>query len=62
MFFVVNKAKLQRIIAIVREDRSPASQSNGGPFLRIEAQNDQLTITSKKQLFSVTLYEFTAHI
>jgi len=44
MFFVVDKPKLQRIIAIVREDRSRAKKANI-PFLRLKAENTELSIS-----------------
>jgi hypothetical protein len=59
MFFVFNKAKLQRIISIVREDRTPNIQAGDIPYLRIEAFNDKLTVSSKEAsaTFPCTVYE-----
>ncbi|MCP4609734.1 MAG: hypothetical protein GY845_13585 [Planctomycetes bacterium] len=59
MFFVFNKAKLQRIISIVREDRTPNIQAGDIPYLRIEAFNDKLTVSSKEASATLpcTVYE-----
>ena len=59
MFFVVDKPRLQRIIAIVREDRTPDIQAGDIPYLRIEAFNDKLTVSSKEAsaTFPCTVYE-----
>lgn len=43
MLFVVDKPRLQRIIAIVREDRSRKKRVEV-PFLRLTAEDDELTI------------------
>ena len=45
MLFVVDKPRLQRIIAITRDDRRPKDQTNTGPFFRIEASGDHLRLT-----------------
>lgn len=39
MFFVIDKPQLQRIIAIVRDDRRKEDQGLAGPFLRLEARD-----------------------
>jgi len=59
MFFVVDKPRLQRIIAIVREDRTPDIQAGDIPYLRIEAFDDKLTVSSKEAsaTFPCTVYE-----
>jgi hypothetical protein len=44
MFFVVDRPRLQRIIAIVRKDRTPDTQDSNAPFLRLEARGDELTV------------------
>lgn len=59
MFFVVKKAKLQRIISIVREDRTPKKQGHNAPFLLIKAAGNELTISGNKvsATFPATVYE-----
>jgi len=59
MFFVVDKPRLQRIIAVVREDRTRKRQGRGAPFLRIEAAENKLTISGGKvtATFPATVYE-----
>ena len=59
MFFVVDKPRLQRIIAIVRDDRSKRSQWHQGPFLRLEAQDDYLKLEGLEASakFPATVYE-----
>ena len=59
MFFVFNKAKLQRIISVVREDRTPKIQAGDIPYLRIEAFNEKLTVSSKEAsaTFPCTVHE-----
>lgn len=44
MFFIVEKPRLQRIIAIVRDDRTPKLQGSEGSFMRIEAHEDHLKL------------------
>jgi len=44
MFFVVDKPNLQRIIPIVREDRSRKKDAEI-PYLRLKAENTEMTIT-----------------
>ena len=48
MFFVVDKPRLQRIIAIVREDRKPGKQGCNATFLRLKATENELTISGDK--------------
>lgn len=59
MLFVVDKAKLQRIISIVREDRTPRKQGYNAPFLRFKAIENELTISGDKvsATFPATVYE-----
>lgn len=59
MFFVTDKPRLQRLIAITRDDRDAASQSRGGPFYRIEASGDRLKLTGREveAEFPATVYE-----
>jgi len=40
MLFVIDKPEFQRIIAIVRDDRTKKSRGLAGPFLRLEAKED----------------------
>ncbi len=46
MFFVVDKPRLQRMIAIVREDRAASEQGLDSPFLRLAAVGSELTVAS----------------
>lgn len=46
MFFVVDKPRLQRIISIVREDRTRKDQGKNSPFLRIKAVDNELSLSS----------------
>lgn len=59
MLFVVDKTRLQKIIAIVREDRTKRSQTTSIPHLRIEASGDTLTLTSSEvsATFPCTVYQ-----
>ncbi|HOI38106.1 MAG TPA: hypothetical protein PLF11_12065 [Bacillota bacterium] len=59
MFFVVDKPRLQRMIAIVREDRSGPEQGSDSPFLRFAAVGNELTVTSGtgSATFPATVYE-----
>lgn len=59
MFFVTDKPRLQRLIAISRDDRDAPSQSRGGPFYRIEASGDRLKLTGREveAEFPATVYE-----
>ena len=47
MLFVVDKPRLQRIISIVRDDRTSETQADDGPFLRLEANDDRLKLSGK---------------
>jgi len=59
MFFVVDKPRLQRMIAIVREDRTPGRQGYNASFLRLKAVGNELTISgdSVSATFPATVYE-----
>lgn len=59
MFFVIDRPRLQRIIAIVRDDRTRRMQGREGPFLRMEARDGQLKLAGKqiKATFPATVYE-----
>ena len=59
MFFVVDKTRLQRMISIVREDRTRKEQGVNAPFLRIKAVGDELTVESETgaATFPATVYE-----
>ena len=59
MFFVVDKPRLQRIVAIVREDRSRRKDAET-PFLRLKAENTELTISGGgcvTATFPATVYQ-----
>jgi len=45
MLFVVDKPRLQRMIAIVREDRTPHKQGYNAPFLRLKATGNELAVS-----------------
>jgi hypothetical protein len=59
MFFVVDKPRLQRLIAITRDDRKPSQQSKAGPFFRIEARDEKLRLSGRETEaeFPATVYE-----
>ena len=59
MLFVVDKARLKRIIAIVREDRPPKKQTVGISHLRIMACENEFTLSSSEvsATFPATVYE-----
>jgi hypothetical protein len=59
MFFVVDKPRLQRMIAIVREDKSTSQQGLDSPFLRLAAIGSELTVESSTgaATFPATVYE-----
>jgi hypothetical protein len=48
MFFVVDKPRFQRLIAIARDDRRPGDQGKGGPFFRLEAHDGRLKLTGRQ--------------
>ena len=59
MFFVIDKARLQRTISVARDDRRPAQQGDAGPFFRIEANGDQIKLTGREVEAKIpaTVYE-----
>lgn len=59
MFFVVDKPRLQRMIAIVREDKAASQQGIDSPFLRLAAVGGELTVASSTgaATFPATIYE-----
>ena len=59
MFFVVDKARLQRMINIVREDRTEGRQGQNAPFLRLKASENELTVSSSRasETLPATVYE-----
>jgi hypothetical protein len=59
MFFVVDKSRLQRMIDIVREDRTEGKTGQNSPFLRLEASESELTVSSSRALETLpaTVYE-----
>jgi len=59
MFFVVDKPRLQRMISIVREDKSRKDQGKNSPFLRIKACGNELSLSSEAvtAMFPATVYE-----
>ena len=58
MFFVVDKPRLERMISIVREDKS-RKQQEAIPRLRIEAVDNQISISGGvvSATFPATVYE-----
>lgn len=48
MFVVIDKARLSRLIAVTRDDRSPEGQGPDGPFFRIEASGQSLRLTGRE--------------
>jgi len=59
MFFVVDKPKLQRMLAIIRDDRSRGSQARGGHYLRLEASGEKLIVAgpAAEAAIGATVYE-----
>jgi len=59
MFFVVDKGRLQRMINIVREDRTSDQTAQNAPFLRLEASENELTVSSSRasETLPATVYE-----
>ena len=47
MFFVVDRPRLQRIIAITRDDQRKDQKGKNGPFFRMEANESHLKITGR---------------
>jgi hypothetical protein len=59
VFFVIDNPKLQRIIALIRDDRTAGSRARGGHYLRLEASQGQLTVAGPTAEASIpaTVYE-----
>jgi hypothetical protein len=59
MFFVIDKSRLQRVIRIVREDRTLRTQGQDSPFMRLAADGDQLIVSGHRieGAFPATVYE-----
>jgi hypothetical protein len=55
----VDKPRLERMISIVREDKTRKQQTEDIPFLRIEAVENQLAVSGDKvsATFTATVYE-----
>ena len=58
MFFVVEKSRFQRIIAITRDDRTAKQQFKKGPFFRMEARDGVVKLTGNRveAEFPATVY------
>ena len=59
MFFVVDRPRLLRIIALVREDKARSRQGADSPFLRLAAKENELRVSAEKEsaTFPATVYE-----
>lgn len=59
MLFVIDKPRLQRIIAIVRDDHRPEDWGPNGPYMRIEAGEGVLDVAGRKARAHIpaTVYE-----
>lgn len=59
MFFVIDKPQLQRVIAIIRDDRTKKMQGLAGPFMRLEARDDYLQLNGLEVSATIpaTVYE-----
>ena len=59
MFFVVDKPKLQRMLAIIRDDRTRGAQARGGHYLRLEASGEKLIVAgpAAEATIGATVYE-----
>jgi len=59
MFFVVDKARLQLMINNVREDRTEGKTGLNAPFLRLQASENELTVSSSRasETLPATVYE-----
>lgn len=59
MLFVVDKPRLQRMIALTRDDRKKKDQGKNGPFFRIEASGERIRLTGRQveAEFPATVYE-----
>jgi len=59
MLFVVDRPRLLRMIAIVRDDKTLARRGKRPPFLRLAAKGDQVTVLGEtaSATFPATVYE-----
>ena len=60
MFFVVDRARMERMINLTRDDRRKAEQTGCGPYFRIEASADgclRLSGREAEATFPATVYE-----
>src|SRR5205823_11810678 len=59
MFFVVDRARLERMIGLTRDDRPKDRFTDGGPYFRLEADEGHLRLTGRRveAQFSATVYE-----
>ena len=59
MFFVIDKPGFQRVLSIVRDDRTKEDQGLRGPFLRMEAKDDYVKLDGETVSGKVaaTVYE-----
>jgi len=59
MLFVINKTVFQGVISVVRDDRTKKTQGSAGPFLRLEAKDNCVTIGGNEVLATIpaTVYE-----
>lgn len=48
MFVVIDKARLGRLIAVTRDDRTRRSRAADGPYFRMEAAGDSLRLTGRE--------------
>jgi len=59
MLFVIDKLQVERILDIVRDDRTKKSRGLAGPFLRLEAKDDALRLDGLQMSAKIpaTVYE-----
>ena len=59
MFFVIDRPRLRRMIAITRDDHHKVDQGHGGPFFRIEADSERVRVNGLRvaATFPATVYE-----
>lgn len=59
MLFVINKSEFQGAISIVRDDRKKKIQGRAGPFMRLEAKDNHVTLDGNEvsATISATVYE-----
>ena len=59
MFFVIDRPRLQRMIAITRDDRRKVDQGCGGSFFRIEANGGHVKVSGMQVAATLpaTVYE-----